>query len=288
MAVGLLALEGMRRLGILMLLLGAGMMAAAAQTKIGILRAYPFGSPDDVAALESRVLQNPEDLDARMTLLRLYMSLASPPSPDYPARRSLRLQQILYMIEHHPEAAASGSKATYVYRANGPYANAADHDAARDEWLAAVQGHPKNTAVLLNAVRFLEVEDPNDAEQVLKSAVDADPANREVTANLGFLYAKEILASDLAAHAAADLEQSSNAIVLAAAGTALPNLAMQASAGRVVDHGVFELADQLAARARQLAPEDRDIQGPMPFIRYFAGGQSPAGTEARFEIRDRN
>ena len=118
----------------------------------------------------------------------------------------------------------------------------------------------------MNAVQFLEMEDPDDAEQVLRRTLDADPENREMAANLGFLYAMDILAG----HTTTELEQSSNAIVLAAAGTALPNLAMRASAGRMVDPKIFDFANELSARARHLAPDDPDIQGPMPLIKDFA------------------
>jgi TonB family protein len=209
-----------------------------------------------------------------------------------PGRRSVRLQHILYLVEHHPEAAVSASKAAYVYRATGPYADVGDHEAVRDQWLAAVQGHPKNSAVTMNAVKFLEVEDPADAEHVLRRAVDAEPENREVAANLGFLYAMEILGGG-SAHAKTELDQSSNAIVLAAAGTALPNLAVHGSGGRAVDHKIFDLASDLSARARQLAPDDPDIQGPMPLIKYFAAaqgdsvdsGQPPTPTGAPTRIR---
>lgn len=249
----------------------------AAQSAIAVIRSQPLPSPQDMAALESRVLQDPEDLDARMVLLRIYLDTAPLPGHDDPARRSVRLQHILYLVDHHPEATAAGSKEANVFGANGPYANAADHEAVRDRWLAAVQGHPGSKAVTMNAVKFLEREDQNDAEQVLRRATDADPANREMAANLGFLYAMEILGPNLAAHAIEELEQSSNATVLAAAGTALPNLAVHAGGGRQVDQKIFDLASELSARARQLAPEDADIQGPMPLIRYFAVAQETLG-----------
>jgi tetratricopeptide (TPR) repeat protein len=252
-----------------------------AQSVVGVIRSQPLPSPQEIANLESHVLQVPDDLDARLELLQLYLDTASPsPSVDS-GRRSVRLQHILYLVEHHPEAPASGSKAAYVYRANGPYANSADHDAVRDQWLAAVQGHPKNNAVTMNAEKFLSVEDQDDAEQVLRRAVDADPDNREIAANLGFLYAREILGPNLAAHATAELEQSSNAIVLAAAGTALPNLAVKTAGSRAVDEKIFDLASELSARARQLAPDDADIQGPMPLIKYFAANEIRLATDKR-------
>jgi tetratricopeptide (TPR) repeat protein len=237
----------------------------------------PLPSPQEIANLESRVLQTPEDMDARIELLQLYLDTAPPSLSVDSGRRSVRLQHILYLVDHHPEAAVSASQVAYVYRSSGPYANAADHEDVRDRWLAAVQGYAGNIAVTMNAVKFLEREDPEDAEQVLLRAMDADPQNREIAANLGFLYAKEILGRDLAARATAELEQSSNAIVLAAAGTALPNLAVRASAGRVVDEKIFDLANELSDRARKLAPDDPDIQGPMPVITYFAAAQEASG-----------
>ncbi len=241
----------------------------------------PLPSPQEIANLESQVLQNPEDLDARMRLLQLYLDTAPSSLSVDSSRRSLRLQHILYLVDHHPEAAVSASKVAYVYRTGGPYANAADHEEARNLWLAAVQGSAGNVAVTMNAVKFLEREDQEDAERVLRRALDADPQNREIAANLGFLYAMEILAG----HATTELEQSSNAIVLAAAGTALPNLAVRASAGRVVDEKIFDLASQLSVRARKLAPDDPDIQGPMPLITYFAAAQeTPSNAPSRIRV----
>jgi TonB family protein len=254
-------------------LVGAfGLSILAGQSTTGVIRSGVFTSPQDIAALESRVLQAPEDLNARMALLQVYLSMTPPAGHDDPARRSMRLQQILYLVEHLPQATASGSRTAYVYGANGPYANAADHEAVRDQWLAAVQEHPKDTAVTLNAVRFLEREDLDDAEQVLRRAVEADSENRELAANLGFLYATEILEPSAAVHAREALEQNSNAIVLAGAATALPNLAKGMIGVRPVDQ-IFDLASELSARARQLAPDDSDIRGPMPLIQYFVAAQ---------------
>jgi tetratricopeptide (TPR) repeat protein len=252
--------------------LGILSAAKAHGQTVGVIRSRPLPSPLELSTLESRVLQNPEDMDARIELLQDYSDMTPAPAYDNPARRSVRLQHILYLVEHHPEAAASASRVAYVYRSKGAYANAGDHDAVRHQWLAAVQAHPTDRAVVMNAVKFLNVEDPEDAEEALRRAVAADPADREIAANLGFQYAMEILetAPDIASHATEELDQSSNAIVLAAAGTALPNMAMRASAGRTVDPKIFTLASELAARARKLAPDDADIQGPLPLIKYFS------------------
>jgi TonB family protein len=251
----------------------------------------PFPSPLDIAILQARVQQNPEDLASRIALLRFYWDTAPVPPNDDPARRSARLQHILYLIERHPEAPASAASVAYVYRSDGFYANVADHEAARSQWLAAVQVHPGDPAMLVNAARFLAVENKSDAEDVLRRGMAVNPDNREIAAGLGFLYALEILGlnsvvrgtqptgqgPDLRDHALAELDQSSNAWLLAAAGTALPNLAIAATPGRLADPKIFDLASKLSSKARQIAPADPDIQGPMPMIRYFSAAQQEAG-----------
>jgi hypothetical protein len=257
----------MTRLGAV--LLGVFSSILAAQPRVAVIRSTPWPSVQEIADLEARVLQNPDDLDAERDLLQLYLNIAPPAGHQDPGRESVRLQHIIFLVQHHPDAAVSGSKAAYVGRASGSYANPSDHNAVRSEWLAAVESHPKKEAVTINAVRFLEVEDADDAERLLRRAIDAETENRKLAANLGFLYALEIVGSNGGSHAEADLEQNSNAIVLAAAATALPNLAVKMSGGRVVDPKVFDFASELAARARQLAPNDVDVQGPMPFIQYF-------------------
>lgn len=225
------------------------------------------------------MLQHPDDLDAERKLLQIYTVA---PGRSDPARQALRLQRILYLVQHHPESALSGSSLTYVYRAgNSPRANATDHEAVRSEWLNAVQSHPRNTAVTLNAVWFLAREDAEDAEQVLVSAIEGEPAKRKLAANLGFLYATELLGQEPLSRdrAMAALKESANPIVLAAAGTALPNLS-RANNVDAINQTMFDLASELSTQARELAPDDPDIQGPMPFIDYFAAAQDAARAAA--------
>jgi TonB family protein len=79
--------------------------------------------------------------------------------------------------------------------------------------------------------------------------------------------------------ARAELDRSRNVYVLVGAGTALPNLfprtaqASDPNAGRPI----FELASALMARARELAPRDTELQGPMPMIHEFQEFQHREG-----------
>jgi hypothetical protein len=237
------------------------------------LSTHPLPSPEQVSDLETFVQINPEDLESRVALLRFYADLAPVPQNDVPARRFARLQSILYLIGHHPEAKAAGTPIAYVARTYGPYASEGDHVTAVNQWMTAIDSHPGDTTVLINAIRFLTVEEKNAAENVLQRAIADAPGNRELGANLGFLYATEILSLEFAEHAASSLEGMSNPFVLAAAGTAIPNMAMSTSLGQPVDPKVFDLSSRLLAKARALAPDDKDIQGPMPMINYFSAAR---------------
>jgi TonB family protein len=250
----------------------AFLCAAQGQMQARLL-SHPLLSPQEVSDLEARVQINPEDLDSRLALLRCYMDVAPIPPNDAPARRFARLQSILYLIGHHPEAKTTGTPIAYVARTNGAYANEGDHMTAMNQWMTAVDSHPGDITVLINAVRFLTVEEKNEAENVLQRAIAAAPENRELGANLGFVYAAEMLSPEFAAHAASALEEMSNPFVLAGAGTAIPNMAMGASRGQPVDQKLFDLSSRLLAKARALSSEDKDIQGPMPMIDYFSAAR---------------
>ena len=249
-------------------LLAAGISAAQETRAVILTSAPPPGAQQQI----------PRDVESRVALLRVYLDTAPVPPGDDPVRRITRLDQILYLIDQHPEAEACGMPLAYVARSNGPYANEADHNAARNHWLATVDAHPTDAKVIDNAFRFLAVEDKDDAESMLKRGVATNPDNRSIAADLGFLYAMEILGGDLRAHAEAELDITSNPFVLAAAGTAIPNMAVKASLDRPIDEKLFDYANTLQAKARQLAPQDKDINGPMPMIEYFENAPQVAST----------
>ncbi len=256
---------------------------------VGQIMTTPLMSPDEVASAEAQVRANPEDLNLRLRLLAHYRDTAPVPPNDDPIKRAARLQHILYLIWHLPDGFDPGSRLLYVGRSAGPYADANDHEMARVLWKRSAESTPAN-AQALNAARFLFVEDKQDAEEILKRAVDRDGRNQRLAANLGFLYAMQILgldnfAGDITAaipatereqartRATSDLENSSNPAVLAGAATAIPNLSIRASRGRPVDPELFQFASRLMAKARSLAPSDEAFRGPMPMIQYFQEAQ---------------
>ncbi|MEX2264046.1 MAG: energy transducer TonB [Bryobacteraceae bacterium] len=255
-----------------------------AQVAVGRITSHPPLSPVDLASLEANLQANPEDIAARLRLLVHYRDFAPVPPYDNAARRAARLSHVVYLVEHNPSAA--DLELTYVFRAGGPYADPNDHELVRGYWLRAVEAKPGDLPVLLHAVRFLFVENKDQAEELLKRALAVAPNERAIAANLGFLYALEILGLDsfrgiaapsespaaraaLAQRARGALEVASNAAVLAAAATAIPNLAMRATMGRPVDPELFQLSSRLMTRAREMEPADDAFRGPMPLIEYF-------------------
>lgn len=243
-------------------------LAAAQSEQFAAISSTPPLTPDEVARLEVKVQANPEDLGTRLRLLANYRDNSS------------RMPHIRYLVERHPELPASASALTYVMKAAG-----ADHALLQALWTRQAARHSGDAAVVLNAARFLFVEHKDEAEDLLRHAVEANPSSPALAANLGFLYALEVLGMDsmwgvsgpfsldersaLAARASAALDASANPWVLAGAATAIPNLAMRASLGRPVNEEFFHDAAKWMAKARQLAPADPELRGPMPMIRYF-------------------
>jgi hypothetical protein len=252
---------------------------------------HPPLGPEELARLEAKVLAQPADLDLRVRLLTYYRDF---PSPDF---RIARLRHILYIIEHEPANPIAATQLTYVGAATGPYANPADHEAAKFAWLRAVDGNAANPDVHRNAALFLHVEHPETAEELLARFLDREPTNRKVAANLGFCYAMDVLGISgplgsfgsrsgaererLAASARAALDASNNPLVLAGAGTALPNLFMRTPAARSpdADRTPFELSSTLKSRARALDPQDPELSGPMPLIREFEEFQTASAPD---------
>jgi TonB family protein len=229
--------------------------------QIGVrITADPPLSPEQVAQLESQVLQHPEDAAARFRLLRYYEAAGT-------AHHFQRVQHLLYLIENSPARPAVAG-------------HSFSHPAVRDAWLRAAERSSGDAAVVVNAARALLGADLRDAQDLLRRALDRDPNHRQIGATLGFLYAMEILNMGSPAdpdRARSELERSQNALVIAGAGVALPNLFPRSPQARnPEDRSAFELSSRLMTRARELAPDDPVLRGPMPLIAEFQEFQRTA------------
>lgn len=274
---------------VLFVLVASGQTAQAGLQAVGRIMTAPLMSPEEVASAEAQVRANPEDVNLRLRLLAQYRDTAPVPPNDDPVKRSARLQHILHLVEHNPNVIDPASPLLYVPRSGRPYANDGDHETMRALLVRLAETNPANAKLVLNAVWFLFVEEKQQAEDLMRRAVEREPGNQRIAANLGFLYGMQILGldgfavdfapdtsparADAKQRAITELESSSNAAVLAGAATAIPNLAIRASRGTQVDPELFQLSSKLMAKARTLAPNDEAFRGPMPMIQYFQEAQ---------------
>ncbi|MDQ6704630.1 MAG: energy transducer TonB [Acidobacteriota bacterium] len=253
----------------------------------------PTLSSGEAAELENRLFAEPADIAGRMRLLTYYNELAATQGSPNSTYRAARLRHILYLIENRPEDPTAASPLAYVYDSNGPYADAGDHELAKGAWMRAVDTHPGSPEIQLNAARFLFVEHPEAAEDLVNHALAREPSNRGTAANLGFLYAMDILGlaspfgsrvcslserERLWARARTELDRTNHPFVLANAATALNNLFMRSDAARAPngDRPIFEYGSILMRRARQVGAGETELNGPMPLIREFQKFNNPA------------
>ena len=247
----------MKRVRLLVLAMAAALPFAAQERGaiIGIISPHPIASPQEIARLELKIQAQPEDYPTRIRLLTLYRDATPPGSPSGGSQLKLaRLQHILYLVEKRPADPFSASELAYV-----PFADRTDHELVRSAWSRAIETNPDNSQIKVNASRFLYVEHPEAGEELLRRSLESKPSDQLIAANLGFFYAADILGvvgpsgsnakraeaeqKRLAAQAREELDRTNNAIVLAGAGTALPNLAMRTggATGPNPDPSAFEL-----------------------------------------------
>ncbi|HSE77657.1 MAG TPA: hypothetical protein VLG66_06600 [Alphaproteobacteria bacterium] len=186
--------------------------------------------------LEAVLRANPDDLAARAKLLGYY---AGPALGHSVAGQVVaqRRHHILWLIEHHPGSPLAGSAEATIDAQGHVLADGKGHEEARARWLDLVENSNAPSAVVRNAVNFLQFSDRFLAEVVLQKAREREPANRGWTRDLGRLYALGLLrvsgftprgapsgidfsdaAIDFSRKSRAVLESSNDMALLAAAG----------------------------------------------------------------------
>ncbi len=238
-------------------------LARVAQSAVRV--SSPPANPSEIAALEPRVLANPGQLELRASLLRLYLAASPSQRGGY---RAARLTQIRFLISAAPASPLATSPIAWVGSADGPYASPDDHAVLVAFWNAEAASHFEDPNIILNAARFLGIENKPEAEQLFLNAVAAKPADVDIAARLGFFYAAGLVGADTmdgrvltttdhqawVDHCRAALDQSSNLHVLMGAATALPNLAMRRTGGGTQYESWTRYSEELRARADVTAP----------------------------------
>jgi beta-lactamase regulating signal transducer with metallopeptidase domain/tetratricopeptide (TPR) repeat protein len=129
----------------------------------------------EVAALEAKLVKDPEDFSARWDLLFNY----------YTKNRAARQKHVLWVIEHHPEFAAGGFA---PFLAFDPNMDGSTYYTGKTLWLKQVQKNPKNAVILGNAAAYMLIHDDATAEDLLKKAQALEPQNKTYANQLGQLY----------------------------------------------------------------------------------------------------
>lgn len=124
-------------------------------------------SAAEVAQLEDHLSKEPGDMEARTKLLGYYQMRRFGPDGN-PTKRN---ENILWIIQHHPEAEIAGLPQTFI----DPKLDASGYEQAKTAWLDAVKQHPQNASVLGNAAHFFLISEHKQAEELLEKAIQAAP-----------------------------------------------------------------------------------------------------------------
>jgi hypothetical protein len=228
----------------------------------------------EAEALETALASNPDDLATRAKLLGFYFRGAVPlygPETTIAARR----RHILWLIEYHPGSEVSQLSEATIDAAGNALADEDGYAEAAKLWTQQAQRSGNDAAVLGNAARFFQLSDKEQAAALLKGAQRAAPQDAQWSGRLGYLYAIGILGVDMinqnglptshspaesksafAAHARAELERSTDANVVGAAGSVLGQYGLMMGAmfreRFAVDYA--PLAETLLLKAQLLDP----------------------------------
>lgn len=124
-------------------------------------------SEEDGIALEKRIVNDENDVDARVRLVGFYFLRFSPEN----FRR--RAEHVAWLAEHRPDIGLGGFG--YIVKEHAPEG----HEATRRAWIAAASRPDADVQILENAASFLDIDDPEEAERSLRRASAMEPENGE-------------------------------------------------------------------------------------------------------------
>jgi len=191
-------------------------------------------APEAVRVKEQSLRANPEDLEARLTLLEHYTATIrnGAGASLIEARRG----HVLWLIEHHPEAGLLSAAEGMLFPAGYKLADPVGYEQAKSLWLG-LSARSSDQAVLRHAALFLLIREKELAETLLLNAQAMQPTVEEWPDLLGKLYAQAILGLSIDPAGGAMFVPQENQSALAYRGrTALdssPNLIVLRSADAI-------------------------------------------------------
>jgi hypothetical protein len=209
--------------------------------------------------LENRLATNPEDIKARALLGAYYYRNA---------KRDQRLNNALWLIEHHPDSELLRSSAFSISAEESPLNDMASYERAKALWLALPNDGQQNPQVLWNASSFIGQFDPARAEQLVIVGKNLEPNDHRWNERLAFLYAKAVFTDGrmrpqmpasaernaFAERAYQVLVTSKDAELVGVAGNSLAPVDPEVRASRSSED--IDFGFKLLTRARGLAPND--------------------------------
>jgi hypothetical protein len=235
----------------------------------------------DVAKLERLVDAAPEDLSARLRLLVVYSAYRN----EVPSGGAKRAGQVLWLIQHHPDAEVLGSPFA-TFPSDREELTPEEYRQAVAAWKQALESAGQRKGrIAWNASQFVKHRDRRAYEEYLRMATESEPSNAAWGTELGLHYADSIVAArrnaagpvadrTVAADALRRLDATKNAAVLAGATRVFQSAANKVLAieGRP-DQEYAQIAQRYFQRAQELDPQvDQDWALP----------QLPAGLIAAF------
>ena len=143
-------------------------------------------SESGVKSYEKQLEANPDDLEARVVLLRHYSPLRSSSVEVTTARH----KHALWFIRHHPAEEISGTRHVRFLE---PLEPEAYFEASR-KWLEHVEPEDVDTRILAHAASFFDnSEDRHIARKLLERGRAREPNKPDWSRELGRLYQRETL-----------------------------------------------------------------------------------------------
>ena len=124
-------------------------------------------TPEQAVGLEKRIKKLPDPIEQRTQLLEYYTTQDASAST-----RAARAEQLLWLIQNHPDAEILGSPMAIINAAGEPLADPEATKEAETLWLRQSGLHNDNFKILAHAVNLLRFTNPTKAAEILLACKD--------------------------------------------------------------------------------------------------------------------
>ncbi len=226
-----------------------------------------------VAQLETKIIQAPNDLETRKQLVRHYNDYRVKTSA---AAKNAYLKHRLWFVESHPEMSEYEILNTVIWN----YKDQPEYKPLKAVWLKQVEANPKSASINLNAAEFFRYSQTEIAEKILSDAAKTNPENYDLLLMLNKIYQSKADDSDNAEKP--EIVKTNLRKAFENGATALILLKQERSEGR--DEKRADLLKKLAKTAFRLEKFDRAEQLATELVLDFGQNESKSGYEEATHI----